>query len=123
MRELPPLPPEPPAAAATTTTTPRGLFSCFSRRRLALGLAAVLFASGAVLFGVGRNRRTRWQGLTTTLGDGEAETGPPRCYSASSPEADPSEGAWRRSRNGVLDSPALRDDWVLPSTQFAFLKT
>lgn len=44
----------------------------------------------------------------------------PRCFS--SPQADPSDGAWRATRNGVHDSPAYSNGWELPSAQFSFLK-
>lgn len=44
----------------------------------------------------------------------------PRCFS--SPEADPSDGAWRATGNGVRDSPAYSGDAEFPSQQFDFLQ-
>jgi len=43
----------------------------------------------------------------------------PPCYS--SPDADPSEGVWRKAIGGVSESPAMRGSLDLPTTQFGFL--
>jgi len=66
----------------------------------------------------GMDQRSGGQRLQPSRGDKL-----PRCYfSPSSPDASPSEGAWRSCPNGVRDSPAYRDDWELPSRPFGFLK-
>lgn len=43
----------------------------------------------------------------------------PPCYS--SPDADPSEGAWRKTKGGVSASPATGGGWDFPNAQFDFL--
>lgn len=100
-----------------------------------MGVAVLLAAAGALgCSGVSAYRRKSARGdagqelgLKVKGGEGNhhgsnhrGRSGTlPQCYS--SPEADPSEGEWRRCADGVNDSPADMVDWSFPVAQFGFL--
>eukprot|EP00752_Nemacystus_decipiens_P006289 g5669.t1 len=143
MRERPrPEPPSPPPSCFCLTR---------SKRCVALGVAAALAAAGTLKWTLPSNRHSpsplapgggdatkASPGVSSPAVDDKGVEGPggkqgggesgagaqsslPRCFS--SPEADPSDGAWRKTDHGVCDSPAhLAAGWSLPTHQFDFLR-
>eukprot|EP00903_Cladosiphon_okamuranus_P013819 g12861.t1 len=142
MRERPR--PDPPAPAPFCSC-----FRGRSRLCVALGIAAAFTAGATLGWTVSSTRHqqplergggaTRASpGVTSPAAEAKSTTGGsdehgkredsaggtgagslPRCFS--SPGADPTDGAWRKTEHGVRDSPAHSDSWVLPTRQFEFL--
>ncbi|CAN0105017.1 unnamed protein product [Scytosiphon promiscuus] len=108
--------PRPVAASSTSTLQPPAASGGSGRPRcrlllfVAAGVLVVITAAGFFLNGIRKGDEREDLPLMSVGGEGEKLL--PRCYS--SPEADPSQGKWRKCDGGVEDSPANTGNFTGP---------